>query len=90
MTSALAIMKRKNNLNACSGRLISCQFVHVRIIPHRKNNTSNASPIACNAPCIFIIICQISPPLNVSGDSVRSNHISTSFAFQAFTIDECV
>lgn len=89
MTSVLAIMIRKN-LNAGSDRLISCQFVHVRIIPHRKNNTSDASPIACNAPCIFIIICQISPPLNVSGDSVRSNHISASFAFQAFTIDECV
>ena len=34
MTRALAIMKRKNNLNACSGRLISCQLVHVRIIFH--------------------------------------------------------
>lgn len=58
--------------------------------PHRKNNKSNTGSIACNAPCIFRIICMISPLLNVSGDSVRSSHISTSFAFKTFTINECV
>ena len=43
-TIMYAIAKRKNNLNACSGFLISANELQVFITPIRKNITINASP----------------------------------------------
>lgn len=81
-TAALASTKRMNSLNACSGRLTSTKLPQVLTTPTAKNNTSRPYPMACNAPWIPSITCQMPPPLNVAGSCVSSVQISASLSFQ--------
>ena len=50
VTIAFAIAKRIKSFNACYGFLTSAKLPQVFITPITKNNTNNASPIACIAP----------------------------------------
>ncbi len=69
------------SFSACSGFFTSVKLPQVFTIPTTKNNTSRASPIACNAPWILTMTFQIVPPLKFSG-SCNERHISDSFSFQ--------
>lgn len=77
--------KRIKSFSACSGRFTSSRLALVLAIPTRKNKTSRASPMACTAPLMFRITFQIPPPLNDSGDMVRSCQTSASFSFHVFS-----
>ena len=49
-TNPREMQNRRNSRIAVYGRLTSYIFVHVRIIPHKKNNTNNARSMATIDP----------------------------------------